>query len=878
MFRSSVWLVGVLASMMLASGSPAAEAAPGRIALEENGRVAVLWQGTPVVTIHLRGYGEEWAWMGRHVESMQSADGQAVVEGRLQAGRGPRADFTMTLAGNREGASIRVKVAGDEPMPITGISLTPVVHVQDLQGGSAVLDRAGGSAREFSFRGPLGPVQEKVSWERLLVRIQGGPDVTFSPSRPVDGTLEDERGSLRCRAWVAQRELGPKGAELELRLGVPAEQFEVILDPNKNVLDYVGEDWFQWSPPWTDYPVDVSFLNDAPAGKHGFVTVDGNRFVFEDGTPARFWGLSLSNRGNFIPKEDAPAVARRIAKLGFNLVRLHHMDAPWCRPPTGLIDYSEGNSRNIDPRGLDRIDYLISCLKKEGIYVHLDMMVSRQFMVGDGVENADQMQHHGKGYRLFVPKLKELQKEYMRKLWTHKNPYTGLEYRNDPAIALTLITNENDHTTHHMIYSDKVEPYFTLYKRLVQEWADEQGHTFEEAFNNWSNPVGKRFVNEMMADFFHEMRAYMREIGVKVPVVGTNWIQVSHDLPAQASVDFMDQHTYGGTALDTSPHSDTPTMPARIATAHVLGKPLVISEYNEHWNVQERARMPLRIAAIGALQGWDGPTCFSYSGSPQGRIGDLYFGLDPAILSPHPAAALMFRRGDVARAERKVAIHLDENRLYDEVLNFKESMPAAYSTGVEKHQLVQALGEKPEVGAHGVDMVVEPKHSFLEPDADRAVSDTGEIIHDWERGVFFVRTPRAQVAEGRLKHYGPVSLPDARVTCSTDFAVIALSSLTDRPVSESDRVLLTAVARSQLKGMKWQLNGQRVAERGDLPTMAEPVEADIVLNHSEDALTVTPVRADGSRGAPLEVSREGDGFSFHIGPTQETIYYLIEAN
>ncbi|MCS6861385.1 MAG: hypothetical protein NZT92_13805, partial [Abditibacteriales bacterium] len=42
--------------------------------------------------------------------------------------------------------------------------------------------------------------------------------------------------------------------------------------------------------------VDFSFLLDAPAGKHGFLTTrpDGH-FYFADGTRARFFGINIAN-------------------------------------------------------------------------------------------------------------------------------------------------------------------------------------------------------------------------------------------------------------------------------------------------------------------------------------------------------------------------------------------------------------------------------------------------------------------------------------------------------------------------------------------------------------------------------------------------------
>ena len=52
--------------------------------------------------------------------------------------------------------------------------------------------------------------------------------------------------------------------------------------------------WFRQALQWDSSPVDLSYLNasDRPAGRHGRVRADGDALVFEDGTPARFWGTT----------------------------------------------------------------------------------------------------------------------------------------------------------------------------------------------------------------------------------------------------------------------------------------------------------------------------------------------------------------------------------------------------------------------------------------------------------------------------------------------------------------------------------------------------------------------------------------------------------
>src|ERR1035438_5858341 len=63
----------------------------------------------------------------------------------------------------------------------------------------------------------------------------------------------------------------------------------------------------------TNSIINLSFLLDAPAGKDGFIRVDGGHLVKPDGQPIRFWGFNLTewSRGSVsIPsKEDAPVWA-----------------------------------------------------------------------------------------------------------------------------------------------------------------------------------------------------------------------------------------------------------------------------------------------------------------------------------------------------------------------------------------------------------------------------------------------------------------------------------------------------------------------------------------------------------------------------------------
>ena len=189
--------------------------------------------------------------------------------------------------------------------------------------------------------------------------------------------------------------------------------------------------------------IDLSFLLDAPAGKHGFARIAGGHLVAGDGKRLRLWGVNITewSKGStmFPSKEDAAMWAATLARFGVNCVRLHFLD---LAAPRGLIDDARDDTRSFNADQLDRLDFWIAELKKRGVYTNLNLNVGRSYKAGDGVKDADKIRW-AKGLTLYDPRLIELQKDYAKQLLTHYNPYTKTEYRNEPAIVTVEMVNEN---------------------------------------------------------------------------------------------------------------------------------------------------------------------------------------------------------------------------------------------------------------------------------------------------------------------------------------------------------------------------------------------------------------------------------------------------
>lgn len=189
---------------------------------------------------------------------------------------------------------------------------------------------------------------------------------------------------------------------------------------------------------------DFRFLLHTPAGVHGHVRPAPDGHYYLNRQRMRFFGINLTAGACFPQKSDAPQIAERLARAGINCVRWHHMDSTWSQP--SLIDYSKGNSLSLNPDALDRMDFFFAELKKRGIYSNINLVVGRRFFSADGlpqeIDQVGDVKHqHGIGF--FYAPLIELQKQFARQLLTHRNPYTGQTYAEDPAVAFVEINNEN---------------------------------------------------------------------------------------------------------------------------------------------------------------------------------------------------------------------------------------------------------------------------------------------------------------------------------------------------------------------------------------------------------------------------------------------------
>lgn len=659
---------------------------------------------------------------------------------------------------------------------------------------------------------------------------------------------------------------------------------------------------------WDDrLPIDISFVfeTEKPAGKHGFLTVKGDNFIFEDGTPARFWGTNFNSGACFPDHAYSEMVARRLARFGINIIRFHQMDAEWATP--NLFSFNrarpKNNTRSFDPESIERLDYLIYCLKQAGIYIYLDMLTYRQFLPGDGVEATDQLGQAAKPYTYFDPRLIKLQKEFCRDLWTHTNPYSKLAYKDDPAIALTEIVNESDLFTQKVV----LEPYRSQLEHLYRSWAEANAIQLKPATIDFNqiDPNMARFFVALMQDHYRKLIAYLRDIGVRIPVNGTNWSQNLGIAEAQLAADFSDTHPYWNFPTWESPEGtacramvgEWANSYPWVAVMRLLDRPMFISEWDHAWPDPWRAESPLAMAAMAAFQGWGGVVIHTYRYSTwvaENRIGggaQTINGIpyrnhfdsfnDPAKFGLFYHAALILRRGDVQPAAQTVAVQCPINDGSFQLKSGYGSLKALAITP-ECHRVGLAFGETSSGKAQwdATSLIrVQPDELLFEPEAGEVKSDTGELWHSWHKRYGTINTPRTQAAYGFLGSVGAIQLSELSLDVMTDFATLALSSLTQDPIHDSTSLLLTAVGRADNTGVEYSPDGKRQLSFGQPPILIEVIEARISIRTRHHNLKVWIISDRGEAVARLSTSYENGSLTFMIGPqpvsNSSSMYYLI---
>jgi hypothetical protein len=185
-----------------------------------------------------------------------------------------------------------------------------------------------------------------------------------------------------------------------------------------------------------------------------------------------------------------------------------------------------------------------------------------------------------------------------------------------------------------------------------------------------------RFYAWLQDRYFQESRKYLRSIGCQVPVVGSNWSQLSQ--PGLETIQGMD-------AVDTHIYYDMPSpqkktgryknksmyevyglnnLQSILASNALTNTPFCISETHWAFPNEYQAQFVPELLAYASLQDWDSVILFYHPNTPLDGIGQTSkaafmndFGNNPLVLSQAFLASRAFRNQLIKPARKEVVVH-----------------------------------------------------------------------------------------------------------------------------------------------------------------------------------------------------------------------------
>lgn len=284
-------------------------------------------------------------------------------------------------------------------------------------------------------------------------------------------------------------------------------------------------------------PVDASYLN-TPITEAGRIVLGKDGHLYANGKRIRIFGTNISA---FPPVEDAAYWAQTLASQGINCVRFHHTDSSWAHC---FFAHDSNRKLYFDEKAFERFDAFFYELKKAGIYSNINLLTGRE-MSKDSLfaDLPDQLQEVSDWkdrhcYGFWNELGREDQRRYAQKILNHVNPYTGLSYAQDPAVAFVEINNENSMTK---AYLDGALDRFpkSLTKEVDQKWTDylkEKGWTekkLDSAFNFSQKMEGNILTGRTQLEQYQGAKASLKEdngnVTIKILANGNEGWHIQYD-------------------------------------------------------------------------------------------------------------------------------------------------------------------------------------------------------------------------------------------------------------------------------------------------------------------------------------------------------------
>ncbi len=451
-----------------------------------------------------------------------------------------------------------------------------------------------------------------------------------------------------------------------------------------------------------------------PAGTYGRVIINAQgRPAFEKkaSESVRFFACPVLPMHALTEKlckdnADIERFAEAIKRQGYNMVRLHFLDAYLMGqaviPQKADATYCEDPATiPIVPERLDRIMYFVSCLKARGIYIFLDLGTNTT-----GYTDAYPWKNNMKPgeYEFGLMTDSHVRRNWRAgsmKLLTTVNPYTGMKLADDPVIAVIVYFNEQnfrfgtggkDFALDEFLgkgWRNFLKERYVSTEKLSEAWKDVTNLKEKASIEKlpaissvlWNNGQAGRdlalYMNKVCAEtteFYN--KTVKGECGYKGITTQWDFIENQSETPLRAMMPAVTMHGYfahptdwmrTGSTIDQSSSLASGSWYTKILSlTRMLDRPFFIIEYGHvFWN-RYRHEQGLVFPAYAALQDWDSIALSHLPVElwPYRMTAFNNTGHDPINRASEAISVLSYLRRDTAPAKRTIEFKVTEDDIF----------------------------------------------------------------------------------------------------------------------------------------------------------------------------------------------------------------------
>ncbi len=711
-------------------------------AIPLNSQTTIFMQdGRDYMELGVIGWGPGWAWQSFRGAVEADGDASLAVSNTTISASG--ADVRVSMRTEKTGLrqlTINFEVTSDRDTDLTYLVAGLTLPGRRFGDGEVRVMHADESTSTVNM--PLQRQGIGNNVRQFTVADNDGLETRFRFEPALDMPSDGAARIVLARRLEADR---PVTARISIDL-----PFELTYYPHRDLVPHdPGFDrWYTFEPD-TDYDtpgeIDMGDWFEAPAGQHGRIEARGKDLYYND-APIKLWGLNLCYRGGAAPsKEIADRRAAFYPKHGVNAVRLHK----WADGPGWAGIQASNSVVEFEPEGLDLFDYQNAKFRESGIFIKLSQAFGTIRLGRDDVEHVPYAEDFGSiedGRRIgggnstlfYSRELQDLTIKQLQNILNHTNPYTGLTYAEDPAVAFIEIVNEASILFYSSMrpleqsetlrnrtaerFSEWLREKYGSHEALVEAWGERAMDSFEhEGFHPIGQhldrgnilPLGNpwfwdparlegsqafrrqrlldtlQFLHKLQAEAYERIVEGIRETGYEGEIIGSNWHagrMYSHyaNLHTDYLVGVIDRHNYIGGGGDKINNTSMLRVPGSgiLSTGmeQVGERPFMLSEWIHVLPNEWGAEGPAVIGAYGlGLQGWDVSYLFQNSDtgrfSNQLRLGGSRWDVTaPQVMGVFPAVARQILRGDVAEAETRAVRNVHMPSLFEGRLDFEDQV------------------------------------------------------------------------------------------------------------------------------------------------------------------------------------------------------------